>query len=72
MRDARHTWAVRAARSGWPIEGVARQLGHVDGTLALKVYCRFVPQRVERDRWERMAAERDAAQSAATKNASPA
>jgi integrase len=67
MRDARHTWAVRAVRSGWPIEGVARQLGHVDGTLALKVYGRFVPQQAERDRWERMAAERDAAQRAAKK-----
>lgn len=38
LHDARHHWAVRAIRSGWPIELVARQLGHADGTLALKVY----------------------------------
>ena len=34
MRDARHTWAVRALRFGSPVEAVARPLGHVDGTLA--------------------------------------
>jgi integrase len=59
MRDQRHTWAVRAARSGWPIEGVARQLGHKDGTLALRVYGRFSPTNEERDRWEAMATARD-------------
>jgi integrase len=60
MRDHRHTWAVRAVRSGWPIEAVARQLGHVNGVLALKVYGRFQPTQAERERWERMAAKRDA------------
>ena len=59
MRDHRHTWAVRAVRSGWPIEAVGRQLGHKDGVLALRVYGRFQPTQVERDRWERMATERD-------------
>lgn len=59
MRDHRHTWAVRAVRSGWPIEAVARQLGHVNGVLALKVYGRFQPTQQEREKWERMATERD-------------
>lgn len=61
MRDARHTWAVRAVRSGWPIEAVARQLGHINGVLALKVYGRFQPTQAERDTWERMATKRDQA-----------
>jgi integrase len=59
MRDHRHTWAVRAVRSGWPIEAVSRQLGHVDGVLALKVYGRFQPTQQERDRWEQLATTRD-------------
>jgi integrase len=59
MRDHRHTWAVRAVRSGWPIEAVARQLGHVNGVLALKCYGRFVPTSEERDKWEKMATARD-------------
>jgi len=67
MRDARHTWAVRAVRSGWPIEAVARQLGHVNGILALKVYGRFIPQSQERDRWEGMSTKRDAERKAARK-----
>lgn len=62
MRDQRHTWAVRAARSGWPIEGVARQLGHINGVLALTTYGRFQPTNEERDRWEAMATARDEAQ----------
>lgn len=61
MRDQRHTWAVRAVRSGWPIEGVSRQLGHVNGVLALSVYGRFQPTNEERDRWEAMATARDEA-----------
>jgi integrase len=60
MRDARHTWAVRAIRAGMPVELVARQMGHVDGTLVLKVYGRFVPKQAERQRWEEVAAARDA------------
>lgn len=59
LRDHRHTWAVRAVRSGWPIEAVARQLGHVNGILALKVYGRFVPRKDELDRWEALASARD-------------
>lgn len=59
-RDHRHTWAVRAVRSGWPIDAVARQMGHIDGTLVMKVYGRFLPQQGDRDRWEAMATARDA------------
>lgn len=60
MRDHRHTWAVRAARSGWPIHAISRQLGHVNGVLAMKVYGRFSPNQEELDRWESMATARDA------------
>lgn len=59
LRDHRHTWAVRAARTGWPIEMIARQLGHKDGVLALKVYGRFVPKQEEIDRLERLSTARD-------------
>jgi integrase len=59
MRDARHTWAVRAIKAGMPVELVARQMGHVDGTLVLKVYGRFVPKQAERQRWEEVAAAAD-------------
>jgi integrase len=60
MRDHRHTWAVRAVRSGWPLEVVSRQLGHANGVLALKVYGRWVPSSDERAKWEAMATVRDA------------
>lgn len=59
LRDHRHTWAVRAVRSGWPIEAVSRQLGHVNGVLALRVYGRFVPRQDEVNKWEAMASARD-------------
>lgn len=59
MRDARHTWAVRAVRSGWPLEAVARQLGHKDGVLVMKVYGRFQPSTEELHRWEQQATQQD-------------
>jgi integrase len=60
LRDHRHTWAVRAVRSGGPIGAVAEQLGHSDGgILALKVYGRFAPKQEERARWESLATARD-------------
>jgi integrase len=65
LRDQRHTWAVRAVRSGWPIELVSRQLGHANAILALLVYAKFIPTQQERDRWEQLAAARDAAQGGA-------
>jgi integrase len=59
MRDQRHTYAVRAIRAGTPAEIVARQLGHANAVLVLKVYGRFAPTQRERDHWERMATEMD-------------
>ena len=60
-RDHRHTWAVRAVKSGMPIELVARQLGHKDGVLCLRVYGRYVPRQEEREKWEKIAAAQDQA-----------
>lgn len=65
LRDHRHTWAVRAVRAGMPLEMVARQLGHKDGTLALKVYGRYRPAKEEVDRWEDIATEHDEKRRAA-------
>ncbi|HEX6966290.1 MAG TPA: hypothetical protein VF166_10860 [Gemmatimonadaceae bacterium] len=50
----------RAARAGTPPQVIARQLGHVNAVLVLKVYAQFFPNSDERDRWERKAAELDA------------
>jgi integrase len=61
LRDHRHTWAVRAVGSGWPIHAVADQLGHCNGILALKVYGKHAPKKEERDRWEALATLRDEA-----------
>ena len=55
QRDARHSYAVRAIRSGVPAEVVARQLGHANAVLVHKVYGRFAPNQGERDKWERVA-----------------
>jgi integrase len=60
LHDARHHWAVRMARAGAPFELIARQLGHRDVAMVAKVYGRFKPDTEERDRWERVAATRDA------------
>lgn len=59
LRDHRHTWAVRAARSGWPMPAVAEVLGHRDAVLANKVYARFQTQKAERAIWEGRSHERD-------------
>ena len=64
LRDSRHSWAVRAAKAGTPAEIIARQLGHVDATMVLKVYGRFMPSQHDRDKWERIAALQDEAQEA--------
>lgn len=61
MRDARHTWAVRMARAGVPIEQISKQLGHKDAVMALKVYAVYAPSQAERDHWEKIATARDAA-----------
>ena len=54
-RDARHSYAVRAIRSGVPAEVVARQLGHANAVLVHKLYGRFAPDEDKRDKWERIA-----------------
>jgi integrase len=62
LRDHRHTWAVRAVRSAWPLSAVSEVLGHADGgVLVLKVYGRFRPTSDERKKWEAQAAVRDRA-----------
>jgi len=59
QKDQRHSYAVRAMRAGTPAEIIARQMGHVDAIMVLKVYGRFAPSQSERDRWERIAAAQD-------------
>lgn len=59
LRDHRHTWAVRAARSGWPMPAIAEVLGHSNAVLANKVYARFQTQKAERAIWEGRSHERD-------------
>jgi integrase len=60
QRDHRHSYAVRALKVGTPAELVARQLGHANPVMVTKVYGRFIPERGERDRWERAASIEDA------------
>lgn len=59
LHDSRHVFAIRLVRAGTPYELVARALGHADVTMVARVYARFAPRSDERDRWERIAAERD-------------
>lgn len=61
MRDARHSWAVRMARAGVPIEQISKQLGHKDAVMALRVYAVYAPTQAERAHWEEVATARDAA-----------
>jgi integrase len=42
-RDHRHTWAVQAIRDGIALHAVSHQLGHINATMVLSVYGRFVP-----------------------------
>lgn len=60
LHDARHTYAVRAIRGGAPFEFVARQLGHADTTMVVRVYGRFKPSEEEMRGWERIAAAQEA------------
>jgi integrase len=64
LRDSRHTYAVRAIRSGASYEVVARQLGHADTAMVAKVYGRFKPDERERREWHRVAAAKDAKRTA--------
>lgn len=42
-----------------PAEIVARQLGHADPVMVLKVYGWFMPSQHDRDKWEAIAALQD-------------
>jgi integrase len=64
LKDSRHTYAVRAIRAGAPFEVVARQLGHADTTMVVRVYGRFTPTEDEITAWERIAAAQDAERAA--------
>jgi integrase/recombinase XerD len=64
LRDQRHSYAVRAARAGTPAELLARQLGHANAVLVLKVYGRFMPSQQDRDTWEKLADLQDRASEA--------
>lgn len=59
LKDARHSYAVRAIRAGAPFEHVAEQLGHADTTMVVRVYARFRPSEAERTDWQRIAAMQD-------------
>ncbi len=59
LRDARHTYAVRAVRAGAPLEIVARQLGHRDTTMVARVYARYKPSSDEIRRFHELAAAKD-------------
>jgi len=59
LKDSRHTYAVRAIRAGASFEVVARQLGHANTAMAVKVYARFQPTEQEMTGWEKIAAMQD-------------
>ena len=60
VRDARHTYAVRAVRAGAPLEIVARQLGHRDTAMVARTYARYRPSSDEIKRFHELAAAQDA------------
>lgn len=43
VHDHRHTWAVQAMRDGLSVMVVAKQLGHVNAVMTLRVYGVFQP-----------------------------
>ncbi len=61
LHDARHSYAVRAARAGTPAELIAAQLGHANAMMVIKIYGRFMPSQADRDLWEMRAAAMDTA-----------
>lgn len=67
MHDARHSYAVRAIKAGASLEHVARQLGHADTQMVVKVYGRYKPSETERREWERIAELQDAARAHAAR-----
>ena len=59
LRDHRHTWGVRLAKAGAPLQVIADGLGNTLAMVA-KVYTKYQPTDGERQHWERIAAEQDA------------
>lgn len=59
LHAARHSWAVRAIRSGWPLEQVRRQMGHADAQMVLRVYGRYMADAEELQRLEARAEAED-------------
>lgn len=57
LQCARDHWAVRAVRSGAPLQMIAAQLGHSSPQLTLKKYGRFLPSASDRAKWEQVATE---------------
>ncbi len=66
LRNSRHHWAVRQARSGTPVAVIQAQLGHGSPMLTLGMYGRFLPQAEDRKAWERQASQRDDARRIST------
>lgn len=69
MHDARHSYAVRAIRAGASLEHVARQLGHADTQMVVKVYGRYRPSEAERLEWQRIAELQDSERAKAARGA---
>lgn len=59
LRDSRHTFAVRAIKAGASFEVVARQLGHADTAMVVRVYGRYRPSPSDMREWHRVAAAQD-------------
>lgn len=67
LHCARHAWAVRKLRVGVPVEMVARQLGHANGTMVHTVYGRFIPRTTDWERWDQIEADRAPASNTGTR-----
>lgn len=59
LKDARHTWAVRAIRNKASLEVIRRQLGHVNTVMANLVYAPFQPNEEEMTGWHASAEQQD-------------
>ena len=57
LHNARHHWAVRAARAGTPIAVIQQQLGHGSPMQTLETYAPFLPSAADREKWEKAATE---------------
>jgi integrase len=71
LKDHRHTWAVRMAKSGAPMRLISEGLGHANEQLATQVYARYLPTSDERAKWETIAAAQDSAAAKQAGSQSP-